>query len=121
MDIEGSEFNWIDAMEEEELNKFSQIVIEIHWPFDIYRCNMLKKLTNTHYTVHIHGNNYGNNLNIHSLNIPEVIEITYVNKKLFAGAAPRAITKSYPILNLDYPNNSNITDINLNFIPFVNL
>ena len=45
MDIEGSEFNWLDYMREDELDNFSQIVLEVHWPFDIYRSNMLKNLT----------------------------------------------------------------------------
>ena len=111
MDIEGSEFNWIDAMTKEELNKFSQIVMEIHWPFDIYRCNMLKKLANTHYAIHIHGNNYSSSINISNLKLPEVMEITYINKKLFANAITNPITKSYPILDLDYPNNTNINDL----------
>ena len=58
MDIEGSEFNWIDSMTEAELDNISQMILEVHWPFDIYRMNMLEKLNKTHYITHIHGNNY---------------------------------------------------------------
>jgi len=122
MDIEGGEFNWIDAMTEDELNKFSQIVIEIHWPFDNYRCNMLKKLANTHYAIHIHGNNYcDKNIPKHlpsgrtydgciylngELKLPEVFEITYIKKTNILSK----ITKTFPT-ELDCPNDPNEEDV----------
>lgn len=129
MDIEGSEFNWIDSMTSEDLNCFSQIVIEIHWPFDKYRCKMLKKLNKTHYIVHIHGNNYCdrdipkhlpsgrtydgtltiNHSNYPTIKIPEVFEITYVRKNLFLDKLNK-IEKKYPT-SLDSPNNPNAQDI----------
>jgi uncharacterized Rossmann fold enzyme len=37
----------------------------------------VRKLSKTHYIVHAHGNN---NSHVHN-NIPDVIELTYVNKK----------------------------------------
>lgn len=65
MDIEGSEYKWIDAMESHHLNKIKQIVIEFHsWDkknpelFRNWKC--LEKLTKTHDLVHIHGNNFSN-------------------------------------------------------------
>lgn len=123
MDIEGSEFNWIDSMSIDDLQRFSQIVIEFHWPFDIYRMNMLKKLNETHYIIHIHGNNYCDrdipkglpsgrsydgtvlihNESLQQIRLPEVFEVTYINKKLFDDTSK--INKKeiiYPI-NLDYP------------------
>jgi lipopolysaccharide biosynthesis glycosyltransferase len=113
MDIEGSEFNWIDSMSEEELENFSQIVIEFHWPFDIYRMNMLKKLNTTHYIIHVHGNNGPGLYNIRNIShdyididIPEVFEVTYVNKKLF-NTPLKKIHKNYPINGLDYGNHPN--------------
>ena len=124
MDIEGCEFNWLDCMKENELEKFSQIVIEFHWPFDIYRMNMLKKLNKTHYIIHIHGNNgqsvYNiNNTNsgLNSINIPKVFEVTYLNKNLFK-IPLKKIHKYYPIDKLDYGNHSdqNIKQIQF-FIP----
>jgi hypothetical protein len=132
MDIEGSEFNWIDSMSIEELEKFSQIVIEIHWPFDKYSFSMLKKLTLTHYCVHIHGNNYSstnipkglpcdrsadgcitiNNTRLGSITLPEIFEITLVNKKMFSNIEKiKAVSKEFPT-ELDYPNHPNTKDIN---------
>ena len=43
------------------------------------RTKCLEKLSNTHYIVHAHGNNYGSVVN----KIPDVIELTYVNKNCF--------------------------------------
>ncbi len=131
MDIEGSEFNWIDSMTNSDLMKFSQIVLEVHWPFDNYRCKMLEKLTETHYCIHVHGNNYGpknipSNLpydrsedgcikirhqELGDFVFPEVFEVTYVNKKLFPNPTEvYAIAKSFPT-SLDYPNCSTSRDL----------
>ena len=38
----------------------------------------LKKLNQTDYIMHVHGNNFSEIQN----NIPDVLELTYVNKKL---------------------------------------
>jgi hypothetical protein len=116
MDIEGSEFNWLDSMTETELDNFSQIVLEVHWPFDIYRMNMLKKLNKTYYIIHIHGNNYGdekviiNNHKIPQINLPEVFEVTYINKKLCDYSSVEMKEIQFPTI-LDYPNNPNADDI----------
>ena len=123
MDIEGGEYPWLLSIDSNKLNKIKQIVIEFHGiTNNSWGCNYndkvkcLEKLSNTHYIIHAHGNNYGPVVN----NIPDVIELTYVNKNYF-NSTPELNTLPLPIVNLDYPNNSNITDINLNFIPFVNL
>ena len=134
MDIEGSEFNWIDSMTTQQLNSFSQIVIEVHWPFDTYRCDMLKKLNETHYLVHIHGNNYCdrdipkhlpsgrtydgtliiNHKHYPSIKIPEVLEITYIRKNLFSHKLNQ-IDKHYPT-SLDSPNNPRVKDLGFSIL-----
>jgi hypothetical protein len=120
MDIEGGEYPWLLQIDENSLNKFKQIVIEFHgitndgWHFsydDKVKC--LEKLSKTHYIIHAHGNNHSPIIN----NIPDVIELTYINKNYF-NSVPEFNTTPLPILNLDFPNwGSN--DINLNFYPFV--
>jgi hypothetical protein len=52
-------------------------------------------------------------------NIPDVIEITYVNKSYF-NSIPEFNTTPLPIPSLDFPNHTGLSDINLNFYPFVN-
>jgi len=131
MDIEGSEFSWLDCMTGPELENFSQIVLEVHWPFDFrmgdYRMDMLKKLNVTHYIVHIHGNNacgyrhipkHLNSLKTFdrrirckdNIKVPEVLEVTYVNKKLFVNSLVEMKEIQFPTI-LDYPNNPNAEDI----------
>ena len=73
-------------------------------------------LSKTHYIVHAHGNNYGPVSN----NIPDVIELTYINKNYFS-SVPELNTKSLPINNLDFPNCSDKNDIQLNFYPFLKI
>jgi hypothetical protein len=120
MDIEGGEYPWLLHLHESQLTKFKQIVIEFHGITSNYwNCNYndkvrcLNKLSRTHYIVHAHGNNNGP-----MANIPDVIELTYVNKAYFS-TAPELNTTALPIPGLDFPNDSNLGDYNLNFYPFV--
>jgi len=120
IDIEGGEYPWLLEIDETRLDKFKQIVIEFHGiTNDGWGCNYnekikcLEKLAQTHYIVHAHGNNHGPVVN----RIPDVIELTYVNKKYFA-SAPKLNTRPLPIANLDFSNIGGPYDINLNFYPF---
>lgn len=122
MDIEGYEYEWLLHIDENNLNKFKQIVIEFHgingnnWNYhynDKIKC--LKKLSKTHYLIHVHGNNYSHAI----YNIPDIIELTYINKNYF-NSIPELNTHPLPIANLDFPNNNSCYDYNLNFYPFVN-
>lgn len=120
MDIEAGEYPWLLSIDETQLNKFKQIVIEFHgitgdwlWNYpDKVQC--LEKIAKTHYIVHAHGNNYGCVVN----NIPDVIELTLINKNYFAHT-PNLNTTSMPIENLDYPNNLEWNDIKLDMYPFL--
>jgi len=121
MDIEASEYLWLLSLNENQLKKFKQIVIEFHGinddSFNVKLTDKIKcveKLFNTHYAVHIHGNNCVKLTN----NIPDVVEITYVRKCQINN--PQLNTIPLPIANLDFPNGPNNPDYNLNFPPFVN-
>lgn len=130
MDIEGGEWAWLQGVEEETLSKFAQIVIEIHgitntsWhglTINSFGCgyeqkrDCLKKLSNTHYMVHAHGNNADL---VASNGLPNVLEVAYLNKKFFHEIPP-INTQSLPIKGLDFPNEISCPDIDLNFFPFV--
>uniref|UniRef100_A0A6C0JLS8 Methyltransferase FkbM domain-containing protein n=1 Tax=viral metagenome TaxID=1070528 RepID=A0A6C0JLS8_9ZZZZ len=121
IDIEGGEYPWLLNISEDQLKKFKQIVIEFHgitndgWGCinsDKMKC--LTKLNNTHYIIHAHGNNYGPTHN----NMPDVIELTYVNKTYF-DVVPNLNKASLPFPNLDFPNAPSRPEINLNMYPFV--
>ncbi len=121
MDIEGGEYPWLLQMDDYKLKKFKQIIIEFHgvtsddWETtNIDKIKCLKKLQNTHYLIHLHGNNNGPVVK----NIPDVIELTYINKDYFP-SPPKLNSQALPIDNLDFPNIIGSEDINLNFAPFV--
>ena len=121
IDIEGGEYKWLLDIDENRLNKFKQIIIEFHGVNDdSWDCNYsdkikcLEKISKTHYIVHAHGNNNDSTVN----NVPNVIELTYVNKNYF-NTTPDFNEESLPIFNLDFPNRLDCDDINLNFYPFV--
>ena len=122
MDIEGSEYQWLLSLTENKLKKFKQIVIEFHGINDDSWDTILSdkilcfnKLNQTHYAVHIHGNNYGTLTE----NIPDTVEITYIRKDIFIDT-PILNSIPLPKPGLDFPNNPNKPDYNLNFPPFVN-
>ena len=121
MDIEGGEYPWLLSLSQEQLSKFKQITMEFHGINDdswgsIYakklRCFI--NLTHTHYLVHIHGNNYSGCQN----GIPDVVELTYINKNYFDKEPELNIT-ILPIIDLDFPNRGDIQDYSLSFEPFL--
>lgn len=123
IDIEGGEYPWLLSLTEQDLSKFGQILIEFHgicgndWgsKYDD-KVKALEKLSKTHYIIHAHGNNHGPVKN----NIPNVLELTYLNKKFFTTEPPQNV-KLLPIKNLDYPNARGRKEIILHNYPFVNL
>jgi hypothetical protein len=123
MDIEGHEYLWLNSLSTEDLNKFKQITIELHFINDDglgikynLKLNCLKKLFETHYIIHAHGNNGCGSIN----SIPNVIELTYVRKDII-GYNVKYNINSLPDLKLDYPNIEDKPDIDLNLYPFVSI
>ena len=57
MDIEGAEFAWLDSLNDYQLQRIRQIVIEIHSPFDKKKWKLLNRLAESHWLVHFHPNN----------------------------------------------------------------
>jgi hypothetical protein len=123
MDIEGSEYPWLKSLTEDQLKKFKQIVIEFHginddsWNTklgDKIKC--FEKLAETHYSIHIHGNNHGPLTE----NIPDTIEVTYIRKDQIDENDLKLNSIPLPTPGLDFPNNPDFEDYDLNFPPFVN-
>jgi hypothetical protein len=122
MDIEGGEYSWLKNLDESLLDNTMQIAIELHginddsWSakFD-EKVACINKLLKYHYIVHVHGNNHVGTTN----KIPDVIELTLVNKKYFK-ETPELNKLPLPDDKLDYKNNPASKDIDLNFPPFVN-
>ena len=120
IDIEGGEYPWLLSLTEDKLRKFKQICIEFHgvnddsWGTSLgNKMKCLKKLNQTHYIMHAHGNNYGGIRD----GIPDVLELTYVNKNCFSNV-PIRNRQSFPIKGLDFSNNGE-RDFVLAHYPFV--
>lgn len=99
LDIEGGEEFLFKTLTENDLLKIKQLVIEIH------DCNshIPEKMSNTHYLIHVHGNNYGGVPVIDGVPIPNVYEATFVRKDCFI-SQPNLNTELLPIEGLDQPN-----------------
>ena len=83
MDIEGGEIPWIKSLNDEQMNKFEQIVMEFHHPFSNNEIDVFDKINKNHYLIHFHGNNCCG-VRIHkNVMIPNVFECTYLHKKYF--------------------------------------
>jgi hypothetical protein len=125
MDIEGHEYPWLSSLTNEQLQKFKQITLEFHginddsWGTTFNdKVECFKKLSETHYLIHIHANNYDTTTNVGGKNIPNVIEVTYINKAL---VSEELSPNKMPMpCRLDKPNCTSRPDINLCFEPFVN-
>jgi hypothetical protein len=117
MDIEGGEIDWVKSLNESQLNKFEQIVMEFHWAYTDKEVEVFNKLNETHVLVHFHGNNNCGVRTHKGVVMPEVFECTYLHKRHFA--SPPKLNKQPIPSELDMPNIKGVEDINLNHRPFV--
>lgn len=124
MDIEGHEYHWLHSLSYDQLNKFNQIIIEFHsecigivglGQFDQFKISALQKLAQTHYLVHLHGNNNAG-INIYNnIVVPNVFECTYIKKTMLN----KIVLNDEPIPSfLDNPNNPHFNDIFLSKFPY---
>jgi Methyltransferase FkbM domain len=91
MDIEGSEWDVLDALAGAVIGRFGQIVCEFH---DFHRIleadwrdralRVFRKLRETHAVAHIHGNNFRPMISIGHVLIPDVIELSFVRSRSYA-------------------------------------
>jgi hypothetical protein len=132
MDIESYEFKWLEILTDAELQKFSQIVIEFHFPFSTYSSNginwldedicidrkitCLKRLADSHYLIHLHGNNCCGSRLFNGIIIPNVFECTYIRKNLCHELSRNQ--KSIPDSDLDSVNVKGKPDIFLSGYPY---
>jgi hypothetical protein len=117
MDIEGGEIPWIKSLNDQQMNKFEQIVIEFHWPFSNAEIDVFNKINTNHYLIHFHGNNCCGTINHNGVRIPNVFECTYLHKKYFTD--PPELNKELIPSNLDMKNTRN-DEIYIDYPPFVN-
>ena len=114
MDIEGNEYQTILACPKNYLKKFRIIVMEIHWLINWCKGSFykiadafMKKLTDDFYVVHTHLNNGGTLSNIRGIDVPLVVEVTFLRKDRVA------LIQQHSGLphSLDMPNNKNLPEL----------
>ncbi len=120
MDIEGWEFQWILQLTPDKLKKIKQIVLEVHGVNDDSlgylqsdKISCFNKFNELFYLIHAHGNTCCGKLN----NIPNVIELTYLNKSEFI-EEPEKNKSELPNKLLDF-SNTDTENFDLNYEPFV--
>ena len=106
MDIEGNEWEVLQEITPDILNKFKYITMELHISdskinenYDLY-LECLKKLMKDHQVFHIHCCNCGKLLDLGGGNpICKVIEVSYIKRE---GNQFKKDESIYPIKGLDY-------------------
>lgn len=119
IDIEGNE--WMYFMKT-DISKISLVTtglcLEIHGMADNHTRkiaeNILTEIEKYFILSHIHGNNQSGLFTYEKYFIPDVMELTYINKNI--ENTEEYDTQTYPIKGLDYPNNPNKPDYKLKFI-----
>lgn len=131
-DVEGAEYEFILNSDIAEIaNITTGLVFEFHTIQDpsnrekFFAC--VEKLNKYYYLCHVHGNNYAKNFVYEELqqngtlvkeySIPEVIELTFVNKDLVE--AEVYDTRSYPCDFLDRKNELSKQELNLDFLRII--
>jgi len=120
MDVEGAEWEFIKSADSTLLDNFSQMTFELHYITDENHKEeiiaALRKINKTHQAVWIHANNGGGAERAKNEIVPNLLEITYVNKKEY-----QFISAPYDCpIELDYPNKKMIYDIELKGLGEVN-
>lgn len=91
IDIEGDEWKVFDSTPEEHLGRIAQIVCEFHnlsqlgeAGFYSIAFRVFEKLNRNFAVTHVHGNNCSPLVNISNIVIPDVIELSFANRKRYS-------------------------------------
>jgi len=111
IDIEGDEYKIINdiIIHHEKINQLVMEFHDLHIKKDEFFTS-IKKLQKFFTIVHLHANNYNK---CNDDGFPINIEITLCKKKYITENQNK--TYNFPIKNLDYPNNSELPDLEINF------
>ncbi len=86
MDVEGAEWTAFSAAPSRVMERFSQIVVEVHDPLAgscadrAHRLRVLRRLRRTHQVVHVHANNYAAVESFEGIVVPSVLEVTWLRR-----------------------------------------
>ena len=119
MDIESSEWDWLESLEDPEMRGIDQMVVELHLTMgvnnekhDVFfnRMATLERLNRSHMLTHVHNNNWAQGcFLLNDVEIPIVIECTYLHKKYLADRLVVFNMRVFPT-ELDWSNNPTSED-----------
>jgi hypothetical protein len=122
MDIEGAEWDVLDKMEPALLERFEQVIIEAHGCENLgdsgFRARFVRifsKLVKYFHLIHVHANNHLPIFDVLGLQIPSLLELTFLRKGL-GEATP---WRTFIPCELDSPNRPGTDDYVLAFFPFL--
>ena len=114
IDIEGHEWDVLDALDPAIFTRFRQIVGEFHGlkllHVDSFReraDRVFAKLRRTHEVVHVHGNNFAGIALVAGIPVADCIELSFASRKHYRFAPSSEIFPG----PLDSPNNINLPDL----------
>jgi hypothetical protein len=114
MDIEGDEWTVLQQLADIDADRIAQLVCEFH-NFDQIALSegfelavgVLEKLRARFGVLHLHANNYGRVMVVGTITFPEILEVSFANRKHY-NLAPATIRLPNP---LDRPNRKDIMEI----------
>ena len=114
VDIEEAEYDFFKTNQiEEHYKRISAVVIEFHWlqkdPYQSMFIESMKKLDKYFYLTHMHGNNNSGIFKYNNNVLPEVIELTFINKELINSP----FTVPYKYHKLDQRCNKKLKEIDM--------
>jgi hypothetical protein len=114
MDIEGSEWAIFATEPPQALQKFAQVIMELHWLnkeelHPVYLQAMQHILAAGFKVAHLHGNNFSPMYFTGGQSIPDVVEITFVH----AAARPNGCSADQLVEPLDHRNNNGAVELPL--------
>jgi Methyltransferase FkbM domain len=125
MDVEGAEYEAFEELPDETLNRFEQIILEIHWlekldevGFRERFCRVFRRLNSIFTLFHVHANNWNgqNDLSIvGGIPVSSIIELSYIKSTVVHTEPSQTL---YPT-TFDYPNVTQFQDKLLWFYPFL--
>ena len=121
IDIEGHEWDSLDALDPAVFTKFRQIVAEFHGmrllnieSFRDRARRVFSKLRQAHEVIHVHGNNFAGIAVVEGIAIADCIELSFANRRFYS-FMPSA--ELFPGA-LDCPNNPMVPDLYLGGFKF---
>lgn len=114
MDIEGAEYASLMAASDSVLARFRMVVIEFHWMWRLQSSRFLNlrflptlhKLSRQFDCVHVHPNNCCGTMSLAGVDVPNVIELTFMRKDCNAAIHQPLIPHPLDVLNI--PSNTPI-------------